>query len=224
MIHSHQALRGESTGNRAMIGSHLKCAPVAFPVALAIVAFAVAGCGNSSKSKPAAGQAADAAAAPEENAEPAANQPRPLFGKHAAPSAPVKPAVAPALARHRPKDSLKWELADLQTGLAARDPQFVPAVLIFSSQNLNDAKAAGDLRGLLERAGQMSDDPGVALPLAPAPAAPAVAAPAATTPVAATKPAMPTPTPAAAPSDPGNGPGRLGRKRGRMGPAGFKTN
>src|SRR5580692_5337966 len=96
-------------------------------------------------------------------------------------SAEPKPAP-PVVVHHVPPDPTKWQLADLQAGLTTHDMRFVPAVLIFSMQSANGAKQADDLKGLLERAGQMKDDPSIALPLPPAPNA---------TPVTAAKPVVP---------------------------------
>jgi hypothetical protein len=104
---------------------------------------------------------------------------------------------------------MKWELADLQSGLSAHDARFLPAVMIFSMQHLNGAKQAEELRALLERAGQLKDDPSITLPLAPAPTAatPATAAKPVTPPTASTPPAN-------AAAAPGRGMRRMGGKMG----------
>jgi hypothetical protein len=147
------------------------------------LAFAVPGCGNSSTPKnppaqPAVANAEEQAEAPAEKA-PAKVEKKPE----------AKPAPAP-LVRRRPQDPTKWELADLKSGLASHDARFLVAVTIFSLQHPNDAKQAEELRGLLERAGQMKDDSSITLPLAPAPAATtATAAKPVTPPTATTPPA-----------------------------------
>jgi hypothetical protein len=136
-----------------------------------------AGC--SKASKPRSSEAAPAAAKAEEKAEAPAEEP-PL--KLAQPKkAPAKPAAPPPVEIVQ-KDPTKWDTADLQTGLTTHDPRFVPAVLIFSMQNMNGAKQAEELRGLAEKAGQMKDDLTVPLAL---PTAPLV------TPVSASKPVVP---------------------------------
>jgi hypothetical protein len=149
------------------------------------LAFALSGCGNSSKPKPAEQPAA--AAEPEEKAEAPAEKPAKIQKRPEAKPAP------PPVARRRPDDPMKWDVADLQSGLSAHDGRFVPAVVGFSMQHLNGAKQAGELKGLLERAGQLKDDPGVSLPLSPGvtttPTATAAAANPVTPPVAATPPA-----------------------------------
>jgi 2-oxoglutarate dehydrogenase E2 component (dihydrolipoamide succinyltransferase) len=150
----------------------------------ACLAFAAPGCGNSSTPKNPPAQPAVAANAEEQAEAPAEKPPAKVEKKPEA-----KPAPAP-LARHRPQDPTKWELADLQSGLASHDARFLMAVMIFSMQHPNGAKQAEELRGLLERAGQMKDDSSITLPLAPAPvAATATAATPVTPPTAATPPA-----------------------------------
>jgi hypothetical protein len=124
--------------------------------------FIAPGCGSSSKPK---ASAEPAAAEAEEKAE----EPAPVVPAKFQKKPVAKPA-APEVVQLTQKDPMKWELADLQSGLSARDPRFMPAVLIFSMQNPSGAKRATELRGLLERAGQMKDDPSVPLPLAAAPA------------------------------------------------------
>jgi hypothetical protein len=168
------------------------------------MALALPGCGNSSKPK-AAPEQPPAEANAEEKAEAPAEQPRGKLGK----KAPVeeKPAAPAPVARHRPDDPTKWQLADLKSGLAAHDLRFVPAVMVFSVQN-QGSKRAKELQDLLVGAAQMKDDPSITLPLPPQPTA---------TPVTAAKPAPPTapatppagaPTPNAAKRMPRFGRGR----------------
>ncbi len=85
--------------------------------------------------------------------------------------------------------------------------RFVPAVLLFSFQSGNGAKQADELKGLLERAGQMKDDATIALPLPPPPNA---------TPVTAAKPVVPgqAATPPGTPAAPTRRPRRMGGFRG----------
>jgi hypothetical protein len=139
----------------------------------------------------------------------AAAEPAGEAEKEEAPAAPqvekkpeAKPAPAPVV-HHVPPDPTKWQLVDLQAGLTTHDMRFMPAVLIFSIQSGNGAKQADDLKGLLERAGQMKDDPSIALPLPPAPNA---------TPVTAAKPVVPG-QPATPPANPA-APVRRGRRMG----------
>ena len=151
------------------------------------MALALPGCGNSSK-KAAPGQQ-PAAANAEEKAEAPAEEPRGKLGK----KAPVeeKPAAAPVpVARRRPDDPTKWQLADLKSALAAHDLRFVPAVVIFSMQN-QGSKRAKELQDLLVSASQMKDDSTITLPLPPQPTA---------TPVTAAKPALPTAAPVTPPA------------------------
>ncbi len=148
------------------------------------LAFAAPGCSKSSTAKTPTNQPAAAADADEKAEAPAEKAPVKIE---------KKPAVPVPVVRRRPKDPMKWELADLQTGLAAHDLRFVPAVLVFSVQNPNGAKQAEELQALLERAGQLKDDPSITLPLTQPPAsAQATASPAAGP--AATPPAKPAGT------------------------------
>ncbi len=159
------------------------------------VTFTAAGCGKSSKPK---AEAQPAAADAEQKAEqPAEKAPAPAAEK----PAQVKPAP---IARRRPQDPMKWEVVDLQSGLAAHDGRFVPAVMFFSIQNPNGAKQANELRTLLERAGQLKDDAMITLPLAPAPITSTAAKPVVQGPAPVTPPAGATPTP----------PGSRGNRRG----------
>lgn len=154
------------------------------------LAFAAPGCGNSSTPKNPPAQTAVAANAEEQAEAPAEKAPAKVEKKPE-----VKPAPAP-LARRRPQDPTKWELADLQSGLASRDARFLVAVTIFSVQHRNGAKQAEELRGLLERAGQMKDDPSITLPLAPPPTtATAATAQPVTPPTVSTPPAKGTAPP-----------------------------
>jgi hypothetical protein len=171
--------------------------PTAFRATLAFfgvcLAFAAPGCGNSSTPKNPSAQPAVAAA--DEQAEAPAEKPAAKVEK----KPEAKPA--PPLARRRPQDPTKWELADLKSGLSAHDARFLPAVVVFTSKHPNDAE---DLRALVERAGQLKDDPSITLPLAPAPT---TAAKPVTPPTASTPPAN---TAAA----PGRGMRRMGGKMG----------
>jgi len=155
---------------------------------------AAPGCSKSAKPKAAAEPAAEA----EKEEAPAAPQ---VEKKPEAKPAP------PVVVHHVPPDPTKWQLADLQAGLTTHDMRFVPAVLIFSMQSANGAKQADDLKGLLERAGQMKDDSSIALPLPPAPNA---------TPVTAAKPVVPgqPATPPATPVAPRRGRRMGGNMRG----------
>jgi len=146
--------------------------------------FAAPGCGNSSTPKNPPAQPAVAANTEEQAEAPAEKPPAKVEKKPEA-----KPAPAP-LVRRRPQDPTKWELADLQSGLASHDARFLLAVMVFSMQHPNGAKQAEELRGLLESAGQMKDDSSITLPLAPPPAATtATAAKPVTPPTASTPPA-----------------------------------
>jgi hypothetical protein len=147
------------------------------------LAFAAPGCGKSSTAKTPTDQPAAAADA-DEKAEAPAEKPPVKIEK--------KPAVPVPVVRRRPKDPMKWELADLQTGLAAHDLRFVPAVLVFSVQNPNGAKQAEELQALLERAGQLKDDPSITLPLTQPPASAQAAASQPAAGPAATPPAKPS--------------------------------
>jgi hypothetical protein len=141
---------------------------------------ALTGCSKATKHK-ASSDEQPAAAKAEEKAEAPAEQPPAKAEK----KAEEKPAAAPApVARHRPEDPTKWELADLKSALAAHDVRFVPAVLFYSMQN-QGSKRAKELQELLATAGQMKDDSSIGLPLPPPPAP---------TPVTAAKPAMPAPS------------------------------
>ncbi len=154
------------------------------------LAFAAPGCGNTKTKAPAA---QPAAAEAEENAEAPVEKAPAKVEK--------KPAAPPPVVRHRPNDPSKWELVDLQTGLAAHDSRFLLALMIFATQH-SGAKPAGELQALLERAGQMKDDPSISLPLSPAPVA---------APVTASKPV--TPAPGATPPAQGPAPGRRAPRR-----------
>jgi hypothetical protein len=173
--------------------------PTAFRATVAFfgvcLAFAAPGCGNSSTPKNPPAQPAVAAA--DEQAEAPAEKPAAKVEK----KPEAKPA--PPLARRRPQDPTKWELADLKSGLSAHDARFLMAVVVFNSKHPNDAE---DLRALVERAGQLKDDPSITLPLAPAPTT-ATAAKPVTPPTASTPPAN---TAAA----PGRGMRRMGGKMG----------
>jgi hypothetical protein len=165
------------------------------------LAFAAAGCGNSSTPKTPV-----AAADGQDNADEPAEKAPPKVEK----KPDAKPAPAPVVQR-RPNDPLKWEPVDLQSGLAARDGRFAAAVLGFSMQNPNGAESAEKLRALLERAGKLPDDRSISLPLPPAPvAAPVTAAKPVTPAPAATQAATP-PAKAAAPG------GRRSKRAGRYG-------
>ncbi|HEV3304262.1 MAG TPA: hypothetical protein VG055_31725 [Planctomycetaceae bacterium] len=156
--------------------------PTAFRATVAVfgicLAFAVPGCGNSSTAKNTPAQPAVAANA-DEQAEAPAEKPAAKVEK----KPEAKPA--PPVARRRPQDPTKWELADLKSGLSAHDARFLMAVVAFTSKHPNDAE---DLRALLERAGQLKDDSSITLPLAPAPTT-ATAAKPVTPPTASTPPA-----------------------------------
>jgi hypothetical protein len=162
------------------------------------LALAAPGCGSKSKAPPAQTVAAEAEQkADEPDAKPAAKvEKKPVEAK---PPEPV--------ARKVPQDPMKWQVADLQAGLSAQDGRFVPAVMFFSVQNLNGQKQAQDLRALLVTAGRLKDDVSISLPLSPAPASASVTA---------SKPVVPGP-----PVTPGQPPTGTGRKKPRMGGAGF---
>jgi hypothetical protein len=151
------------------------------------LALTAPGCGSKSKT-PAPTVAADA----EQKAQEPAEKPPAIAEK----KPPVVAAPPAAPVRHVPQDVTKWQLADLQAALAAHDLRFVMAVLVFSVQNRNGQKEAQDLKALLASAGQMKDDPSIALPLSPAPV-PATGA------VTASKPVVPGQ--AAPPSQPAAG-------------------
>jgi hypothetical protein len=148
------------------------------------LALTAPGCGSKSKT-PAHTVAADA----EQKAEEPAEKPPAKVEKK--PPVVVAPPAPPV--RHVPQDVTKWQLADLQAALAVHDLRFVMAVLMFSVQNRNGQKEAQDLKALLASAGQMKDDPSIALPLSPAPV-PVTGA------VTASKPVVPGP--AATPGQP----------------------
>ena len=154
-----------------------------------------AGCGKSAKPAASTAAAEPAAAAAEEKEDAPAEAKAPA--KAAKKKAEAKPAAAPE-AKPNVKDPAKWQLADLQAGLTTHDLRFVPAVLIFSLQSPNGAERAEELRGLLQRAGQMKDDPIVPLPLPPTPV------------VTVTTGVAPAAAPAATPAAKG---GRRGRNR-----------
>jgi hypothetical protein len=160
------------------------------------VVFAAAGCGNSPKPK--APEQAPATAAAEEKDEAPVEKP-PAKAEKKPEAKPAHPPVA----RRRSDDPTKWELADLKTGLSAQDARFIPAVVAFGMQH---PKQADELRALLERAGQLKDDPAITLPLSP------LALPAAVT--TASKPV--TPSPATPPADKNSGSQGRRRMGGRM--------
>ncbi len=118
----------------------------------------------------------------------------------------AKPAPAPVVVRHVPADFTKWQLADLGAGLSNHDFRFLPAVMMFTMQPGDGTKKAAELKGLLEQAGQMKDDPSIALPLPPAPNAPVTAA----------KPVVPGGTPAGNAPATTTPPMRRGRRMGGM--------
>ncbi len=113
---------------------------------------------------------------------------------------------APVVVRHVPADFTKWQLADLDAGLSNHDNRFVLAMMVFMGQPGDGTKKAAELKGLLEQAGQMKDDPSIALPLPPAPNAPVTAA----------KPVVPGGTPAGNAPATTTPPMRRGRRMGGM--------
>jgi hypothetical protein len=168
----------------------------------AALMLSAAGCSKVDKPR----QTPEEAARAEQKAEPAAAAPAEPPKPEKKEEPPAKPAPVVEV-RHVPADPTKWVLADLQAGLSNHDIRFIPAVVFFSLQHANDAQHANELKGLLETAGKMKDDPN---PLLPLPAAPvATAAPA----VPATIPVLPLPgtTAAGKPTAPeGRRPRRLG--------------
>jgi hypothetical protein len=141
------------------------------------LALTAPGCGSKSKTS-AHAVAADA----EQKAEEPAEKPPAKVEKK--PPVVVAPPAAPM--RRVPQDVTKWQLADLQSALAAHDLRFVMAVLVFSLQNRTGEKEAQDLKALLASAAQMKDDPNISLPLSPAPVA---------APITAAKPVVAIPPP-----------------------------
>jgi hypothetical protein len=150
---------------------------------------AAPGCGSKSKAS-----AQPAAAEAEQKGEEPDVKPAAKVEKK-----PVEVKPAEPVARKVPQDPMKWQVADLQAGLSAQDGRFVPAVMLFSMQNLNGQKQAQDLKGLLVTAGRMKDDVSISLPLSPAPAPASVTA---------SKPVVP-----GSPVGPSQPPTRSGRKR-----------
>lgn len=175
----------EQTSQRQFV--HQVCQPAGLRGWLVIclgLAIALPGCGRL-KSKSAAPAPTAEAEKKAEDPDPAEKPPIKVEKK------PVEVKAPAPVVRHIPSDLTKWKFADLQSALSAQDLRFVAAVMVFSSQSLNGKQQAQELKGLLETAGRMKDDPSVTLPLAAPPAFGATTAAKPVVPGAAAAPGQP---------------------------------
>jgi hypothetical protein len=125
-----------------------------------------AGCGSGSAKKNESTAGAANQSAQEEDKEAAEEAPAPpIKKKHK--QKPVEIAANAEPAAPSSKDIRKWKAADLDAAFVRKDLMFVPAVVVYSMSDRNDAKRAADLDQLVRKVARMKDDSKIPLPLPP---------------------------------------------------------
>jgi hypothetical protein len=121
------------------------------------------GCSGSADKKPkastAVAQSAPAQDAEETDAAPA--QPPKKQPKKAVEKKPAEPELpAPSTA-----DVTKWKADDLNAALVRKDVKFIMGAMFFGMKQMNSAKSAADLDGLLQKVAKLKDDPAPEVPI-----------------------------------------------------------